>query len=66
MELIQAIGKESTFIIGYVRKDDGTDLRCASLVFIEFFWSKKLNKWGFGIGIPFVYSIGLVFNYNFK
>jgi hypothetical protein len=59
MKLI-TLGKESTFTIGYMTDKICKDHKCISIIFAEVFWSRKTKRWGFGIGIPFVFSIGFI------
>jgi len=61
MKLLTAIGKESTFTFGYMSDKIHKDHKCISIIFIEIFWSKTTKRWGVGIGIPFVFSIGIAF-----
>lgn len=61
MKILTAIGKESTFTVGYVTDKMYKDNKCFSLIFAEVVWNRKTKRWGIGIGIPFIYSIGIVF-----
>lgn len=61
MKILTALGKESTFTIGYMTDKINKDHKCISILFIEIFWSKITKRWGIGLGIPFVASIGIVF-----
>jgi hypothetical protein len=61
MKILTAFGKDSTFTIGYMTDKICKDHKCISLVFIEVFWSNTTKRWGLGIGIPFVASVGIVF-----
>jgi len=61
MKLLTALGKESTFTIGYMTDKIEKDHKCISLIFVEIFWSNKTKRWGIGIGIPYVASIGIAF-----
>ncbi len=61
MQIQHVKGKDSTFTIGYIKHDD---MRCFSLVFIELIWLKGLpitTGCIIGLGIPYVYSVGLCF-----
>ena len=60
MKLITAFGKESTFTIGYIVDKIYPSHKCISIVFIEVFWNKETKRYGFGIGIPYIFSIGLI------
>ena len=61
MKKLIAFGKDSTFTIGYTTDKINKDHKSISLVFIEVFWSNATKRWGFGIGIPFVVSVGIFF-----
>lgn len=61
MQIITAIGKESSFDIGYKIDPECFDSKFICLIIFDIFWNRKTKRWGFGFGIPFIFGIGFIF-----
>jgi hypothetical protein len=59
MTILTNFGFDSTFSFGYLTDREDEDIKCISLVFIEFLWHRKTRRVIIGVGIPFVASVGV-------
>jgi hypothetical protein len=61
MKLLIAKREESTLTFGY--KNLG-NWKCISLTVAEIFWNTETKAFGISFGIPYIMSVGIVFNHK--
>jgi hypothetical protein len=61
MKVITAFGKENTCTFGFLTDKQNKNIKCISIIILEIMWNKNTKRWGIGVGIPFVFGIGIMF-----
>lgn len=61
MKVLTAFGNKSTWTFGLLTDKKDKNIKCVSIIILEVMWNKSTKRWGIGIGIPYVFSVGVFF-----
>jgi len=61
MKVLTAFGKKSTWTFGFLKDKQDENTKCISIIILEIMWNKNTKRWGIGVGIPFIFGIGIMF-----